>query len=188
MLEAIALKLVTSLTGYLFEGYLDTFKSIEVEGAPSWYGKSSPEDQLVGYGYQLGGIESIELARSNCTADLDKRINKLVEVSIYDNFKRVKDPKEKELLNRFKTDPELYVFITKYMKFEKIEHFEKKSDGLFTNARPAQTFTSCMIPKQAIVTYQTERLTLLQKELVDFKADNSIDEMDAEIERMKGKQ
>lgn len=113
MLEAIALKLITTLTGFLFQGYLDTFKYNKIDGAPSWYGGSGSSELLVGYGYYEGGIDTIKIAQNNCRIDIKNKINKSIEVIIYDNFKHIKDPKEKELIKRFKTDNELDTFCDK---------------------------------------------------------------------------
>lgn len=66
MLEAIILGLITTLTNHLFSATIDSFKSIEVEGAPSWYGKNLTHENLYAYGYARGDIESIEIAREDC--------------------------------------------------------------------------------------------------------------------------
>lgn len=187
MLEAILLKLVTSLTGFLFEGYLDTFKSIEIEGAPSWYERSGSKEMLVGYGYAEGGISSIEIAKNKCKMNIIHKINKGIEVSISDNFQYIKSQKEKEFINRFKIDNDLDLFVAKTMQYEKIEHFEAQTEGIFQKARQAQTFTGCMIAKEDILTYQKNRLETIKKELLGFKSNNALDEMEAELENMNKK-
>jgi hypothetical protein len=182
MLEAIALKLITTLTGFLFEGYLDTFKYNEINGAPTWYGSSGSSDVLVGYGYAQGGMESIKIAQKNCRMDIRRKIDKSIEVIIYDNFKHVKKPKEKEFLKRFKNDSELGTFVTKHLKYEKVEHLMPQEKTLFQDTRVREeTFAGCIIPKQAIIDYQKERLANISKELVNFKASNAFDELDAEL-------
>jgi len=181
MLEAIALKLITTLTGYLFQGYLDTFSSINIEGAPSWYGKNQTSQNVYAYGYAKGGIESIEIARENCRIAMIKKLNGLVEVVVYDNFKNIKDPKEKALLNEFKKDPDIALFVQKEMKYEKVEHFQEEKGGLFSKARPEQTFAGGMIPKQSIVAYQKDRLEKIKYTLTHFRATNAEDELDKEV-------
>jgi len=182
MLEAIALKLITTLTGFLFEGYLNTFKYNKIDGAPAWYGESGSANVLIGYGYYEGGINTIEIARSNCRVDIKNKIDKSIEVIIYDNFKHIKDSKEKELIKRFQNDTNLDTFVTKNMKFEKVEHLLPKESTLFSDARTREeTFTGCLIEKQIIIDYQKERLTEIRKELVHFKANNAFDELDASI-------
>lgn len=182
MLEAIVLKLITSLTGFLFEGYLDTFKYNEIDGAPSWYGNSGSNSQLVGYGYYKGDINTIVLAQKNCKQNIEAKINKSIEIIIYDNFKHVKDPKEKEFLKRVQYDETLSTFIEKNVKFEKVEHLKAKKETLFSDERKYdETFTGCMVEKKSILDYQKERLVVLQKELTNFKASNAQDELDAEL-------
>lgn len=178
MLEAIILKLITTLTGYLFSATIDSFKSIEVEGAPSWYGKNLDHDNLYAYGYARGDIESIEIARENCKITMIRRINDINEIVTYDNFKNIQDPKEKALINEFKSDPNIRVFVNKTMQFEKVEHFESQADGLMTKARPAQTFAGGMIPKKIIIDYQKERLDKIKFSLTHMRAGNGFDELD----------
>jgi len=180
MLEAITLKLITTLTGFLFQGYLDTFKYNEINGAPSWYGASGNANALVGYGYSEGGMDTIQIAQNNCKIDIKNKLNKGIEVIIYDNFKHVKNLKEKEFLKRFKNDHNLDTFITKNLKFEKVEHLLPQEKTLFQDARTREeTFAGCLMEKKIIIDYQKERLTNIRKELVHFKADNAFDELDS---------
>ena len=178
MLEAIILKLVTTLTGYLFSAALDSFKSIEIEGAPSWYGKSHNSANLYAYGYARGGIESVEIAREHCKNDMIKRLNQINEVIVYENFRNLKDPKEKALVEAFKNDPELGTFVLRSMKYEKVEHYTAKEKTLFTDARPEQTFAGGMIPKQMIIEYQKERLQKIKTSLTTMRFDVGMDELD----------
>ena len=183
MLEIIALKLITSLTGFLFEGYLDTFKYSKIDGAPSWYGNSGNSSQLVGYGYYKGGIETIYLAQNECKHDIENKITKGIEISIYDNFKFIKDSKEKEFLSRVQYDAELKIFIDKNVKYERIEHFLETKETLFKDRRKHdETFAGCMISKDTILFYQKERMAKIRKDLLDFKAKRGQDELDSELE------
>lgn len=182
MLEAIALKLITSLVGFMFEGYLDTFKYSKIDGAPSWYGQSGSNTMLIGYGYSKGGIENIPLAEQNCRNDVKNKINKTIEIIIYDNFKHIKDPKEKTFLSQIQNDVTLDTFIEKNVKFEKVEHLKEKKESLFADGRKYdETFAGCMVEKDIIISYQKERLSKLQKDLTNFKASNAEDELDAEL-------
>ena len=180
MLEAIIIKLVASLTGYLFEGFLDSTKSINVEGAPSWYGKDLGDKNLYSYGYSKGGMESIEISKDNCRVAMIKKIDGLIEVVVYDNFRNISDPNEVELINKFKTDSNTGVFVTKNMKFDKIEHFEEQKDSLQSKYRPAQTFAGGMIPKQVVLDYQKERLQKIKYEITHFRRKNLENELEAE--------
>jgi len=185
MLEVIALKLITSLTGFLFEGYLDTFKYNKIDGAPSWYGNSGTNSQLVGYGYYKGDIETISLAQNECKKDIKNKINKGIEIAIYDNFQHIKDPKEKEFLKRLQHDTTLEVFIDKNVKYEKVEHLKAKKEGLFSDGRKYdETFTGCMVAKDTILAYQKSRMIDLRKELTNFKSQNAEDELDNELGKM----
>ena len=180
MLEVIILKLVSSLTGYLFEGYLDSIKSINVEGAPSWYGKDHSSKNLYAYGYAKGDMESIEIARNNCHIGMVKKINGIIEVVVYDNFRNLKDPKEKQLVEEFKKDSNLEVFVTKNMTYEKLDSFEEQKESMFKKYRPAQSFAGGMIPKQAIIDYQKERLQKIKYEITHYRSNSAEDELDNE--------
>ena len=182
MLEAIILKLITTLTGYLFSATIDSYKSIEIEGAPSWYGKNLDHDNFYAYGYARGDMESVESARENCKTAMVYRLNDLNEIIIYDNFRNIKEPKEQALINAYKNDTELKVFVNKAMQFEKIEHFDAQEKGFLTNARPAQTFAGGMIPKTAIIAYQKERLEKIKTSLSTLRFNQGMDELDHEME------
>lgn len=181
MLEAIILKLVTTLTGYLFSAALDSFKSIEIEGAPSWYGKNLDSANLYAYGYARGGMESIEIARENCKVAMVKRLNEINEVIVYENFRNLKDPKEKALVEAFKKDSELNVFVTRSMRYEKIEHYQAQEKTFLTKARPEQTFAGGMIPKQMIIDYQKERLQKIKTSLTTLRYETGMDELDEQF-------
>ena len=181
MLDAIALKLITALSGFLFEGYLDAFKSVDIEGAPNWYQKSGSSVVLQGYGYEIGGIKSIDIAKENCKSDLRNKINKLIQISIEDNFKHIKNQKEKEIVRLYAIDANLPIFVDKNLKFEKIEHFDAEEKGVFQKARIAQTFVGCAVSKQSVLDYEKERLLEISKAVINFKSDEAIKELEAEI-------
>lgn len=181
MLEAIALKLITTLTGYLFENYLDTFKYAKIDGAPSWYAQSSSSENLHGYGFSKGGIESIDKARELCRTDLQNKIQKSIDIIVYDNFRDIADDAEKELVSRFKNDENLPLFVEKETRYEKIEHQNKREDSLFHDAREERTFTGCIIPKKAVVEYQTQRVNKIQKEVSLHRNEGALDSLDKEF-------
>jgi GTP-binding protein EngB required for normal cell division len=180
LLESLVVKLVTTLSGYFLEGYLDSLQYNKIDGAPTWYGDTSG-DKLMGYGYTKGGIETIEIAKTNCRMDIVKKINNGIEVVIYDNFKHVKEPDEKELIQRFKHDTNLDVFVTKSMSFDKVEHQKQRDESLFQDARINQTFTQCSVNIETLIKYQKERLTQIKKELVQHKSNKAFDELDKEV-------
>lgn len=180
ILESLALKLLTTLSGYFLEGYLDSLKYNKIDGAPTWYGSTS-DKKLVGYGFYKGGIETIEIAKTNCRIDVRKNIDKSIDVIVYDNFKHIKDEKEKEMLKQFKKDENLDFFITKTMSFDKVEHQKAKEKSLFQDANEERTFTQCSIAFESIISYQKERLQKIQKELITFKSNNAFDELESEL-------
>ena len=179
MLEAIALKLITTLTGFLFEGYLDTLSYSKIEGAPSWYGSSGSARLLHGYGYSKGGIEYIDVAKANCRADLQDKIQQSIEIIIYENFRDITHPIERELIAEVQNDPQLHIFVNRATKFERVEHQKEREKSFFRDANIAQTFAGCIIPKDEIIAYQTERITRLQKEISLQRSQEALDSLDA---------
>ena len=129
----------------------------------------------------MGGIKSVEIAKENCKNDLRNKINKLIQISIDDNFKHIKNPKEKEIVRLYGVDTNLTIFVDKNLKFEKIEHFEAEEKGVFQKARIAQTFVGCAVSKQSVLDYERGRLLEISKAVINFKSDEAIKELEAEI-------
>lgn len=140
---------------------------------------------LVGYGYSKGGIETIDNAKFTCKKDIENKISKMVEISIYDNFKSAKDPKEIAFLKHLQADTQLKVFIDKNTKFEKIEHLKEKKESLFSDGRKYdETFAGCMIEKDIVIDYQKSRMKEITKELSQFRMESGVDELEAELEKI----
>ena len=65
MFEAIILGMAKSLASYLFSGYLKAhYGSIEIDNAPSWYGKEPREAVCVSDYSPYGGIQKIEIVKN----------------------------------------------------------------------------------------------------------------------------
>lgn len=177
MLEAIAIKLVTTLAGYLFEMALESRENINIEGAPGWYGKADNKDTLYVYAFLEGGIETVDPVKEEIRRKMRERIQEAIDVTVYEKFRDVSDPKEKALVDQFQKDENLALFVKRHLKFHKLEHFAAKEADLFSNARTAKTFAAGVIPTQLIIDYQEERIKKIRYQITHSRAGSAFEEL-----------
>ncbi|MCB9493862.1 MAG: hypothetical protein H6681_00275 [Desulfobacteraceae bacterium] len=181
MLEAIGIKLITVLAGFLFEHGLVSIDKIQVAGAPSWYYEESNNDYLYVFSYKDGGIETIEPLKMDLEIMMEKRIEDIIEIVIYQNFRDVKDPKEKELVRQFGKDPNLSLFVKSNIKYERIVQQDMREKGLIFKGRPERTFGSAVLSKKALLDYQEERITILREQIVREQSSKMFDKLGSEL-------
>jgi len=166
MVLAIATALVKTLSSYLFSAYLKShYGSVEVDGAPSWYG-SEPDDAICVSTYRNGGIEELELTKEDSKIKLRKKVNHIIELVIYKNFKNL-TPDEEEFLNKISKDKKLPLFVDSNTKFQniKVDEDEKK------------VFVRSCLDKKALIEYEKNRVKELTKNLTYYKSDKAFDEL-----------
>jgi hypothetical protein len=167
MFEGIAFALVKTLASYLFGGYLKAhYGSVEIEGAPSWYG-SEPDEAICVSTYNKGGLDKLELTKKQSKIKLNKRINHIIEIVIYQNFKHLKSDEEK-FLESIQKDEKLPLFVDSNMKFQNIKVDEDKK----------MVFVRSCLDKEAFIKYEKNRVKELQKNLTFYKSDKAFDELD----------
>jgi hypothetical protein len=167
MFEAIILGMAKSLASYLFGGYLKAhYGSVEIDNAPSWYGKEPREAVCVSDYSPYGGIQKIEIVKNRTKIGLKNRIDKIISVVIYQNFKNL-TPDEDNFLNRVKKDTKLPLFIEANMRFQNIK-VDKKG----------RVFVRSCIDKNNLINYEKRRLKKLSKELSYYKSDKAFEEME----------
>jgi len=181
MLEAIGIKLITVLAGFLFEHGLVSIDKIQVAGAPSWYYEESSNDYIYVFSYKDGGIETIEPLKAELSLLMEKRIQGIIDVVIYQNFRDVKDPREKELVRLFGKDPDLHLFVKSNIKFERIVQQDMRKKGLIFKGRPERTFGSAVISKKALLDYQEERITTLREQIVKEQSSKIFEKLGSEL-------
>jgi hypothetical protein len=177
MVEAIAIKLLTVLAGYVFENTLAAQESINIQGAPGWYMKPSDSNMIWVYAFVDGGPETVETVEKTLNTRMQQRIEEAIEVIIYDNFRNLKDPAEIAFVDALKTDPELAVFVRKHIQIHKLEHYQQQRKSLFTKERPARSFGGAKLPRQALLDYQRERLGKLTRSISLHRADKGFGEL-----------
>ncbi|MBD3840746.1 MAG: hypothetical protein IE909_02465 [Campylobacterales bacterium] len=169
MVIVITTALVETLAKHMFNKYLEESDKIQIGGAPSWYMKPI-DDRMCVFTHQKGGLDSIEIAKNDSKIKMEKKINGVIEIVIYDNLKHVKDTQEKAVVDLFRIDSQLPVFVNKNIDFSRVSY----EDDVDT------TFVRACIDKNVIVEYQKERLTKIQEEVVKHKANKAYNELEGE--------
>jgi len=170
MLLLITSALVETLTKHMFNNHLDERDKIEIGGAPSWY-MMPVEDKMCVFAHKSGGLDMIDLVKDNSKLKMIKKINGTIDIVIYENMKNVQNEKEKEVINKWNKDSNLPVFINQNLEYNRVKY----EDEIET------TFVRACIPNQTIITYQTERLSSIKKEVLKYKSKSALDEMDMEL-------
>lgn len=182
MLEAIAIKLVTALTGLLFNMGVKSMDKIQIDNAPSWYMEESNSNYIYVFSFKNGGIETIDPLKADLEIKMEKKIQDIIQTLIYENFRNINDPLEKELVNQFKKDANLPVFVKRYIKINRIKQQKGVKKGLFREQKDEITFGSAILPKKELINYQKERLSLLREKIELGKSKKAYDKLDSEIE------
>ena len=167
MVLAIATALVKTLSSYLFSSYLKAhYGSVEIDGAPSWYGEE-PDEAICVSTYRNGGIEELEFTKNDSKIKLRKKVNHILELVIYNNFKNL-TPDEEDFLNKIAKDKKLPLFVDSNTKFQniKVDEDEKK------------VFVRSCLDKEALINYEKNRVKELSKNLTYYKADKGFDELE----------
>ncbi|MEA3373193.1 MAG: hypothetical protein U9Q62_05815 [Campylobacterota bacterium] len=167
----LGLALLKTLASFLFDQYLYSTTEYDIDNAPSWYYQESA-DEMCAFTYEYGKLESIEKAKTAAQKQMQTKISQLIDRSIYQHYKNSTTPKEDKMLEYFSKDVKLPIFVDSNLHYVKVKH-EDNADI---------TFVKACIPKQTILTYQTERLKNIQKELSIHRSDEALKELDREFE------
>jgi hypothetical protein len=167
MITLIATAMLKSLTSFLFGNYLKAhYGSIEIDGAPSWYGQE-PDEAICVSTYNKGGLEKLEITKQDSKIKLKKKVNHIIELVIYKNFKNL-TPDEDAFLNSIQKDKKLPLFIDSNMKFQNIKVDEDKN----------MVFVRSCLDKQAFLNYEKKRLKELSTDLTYYKSDKAFNELE----------
>jgi hypothetical protein len=166
----IATALTETLVKHMFKKYLDERDKIELGGAPSWY-MVELDDKLCTFAHNKGGLDSVEIAKKDATIKMRKQIGKIVEVVIYDNMQNVKNEKEKAIVDKWKVDSNLPVFVDKHLDYSRIA-YEDEVDT---------TFVRACIPRQIIFDYQKNRLEGIKSAVLAQKSSSAFGDLDDEF-------
>ncbi|GAB1535782.1 hypothetical protein ADMFC3_14130 [Geovibrio sp. ADMFC3] len=170
MFELIALALAKALAAYLFKFYVLATPVVKIEGAPNWFYKESSNEICV-FAHERGGYDAVDALKGSSYTLMNEKINGILQVAVYDEYRNLKDPKEIEFTKAFMKDPELPVFITKTMQFRNIV-YDKDIHTAFSKA---------CIGKNELISYQEERLEKLKYSLSHERAGNAFDELEESV-------
>lgn len=170
MLESLAFALVKTLISFMFEQHLEHAQSVRIESAPKWYYQQTV-DHICDSGYAYGRLEAVENAKADARKLMVLRINTAMESATYENFRNRTDPTERALIDRFKKDDNLPVFVEGSVVYENVEYQDKSSTA----------YVRVCIPKEKLIAYQEERVGKLKKAVTQHRRDRAFDALDGEL-------
>lgn len=170
MLLVIASALVETLTKHMFQRQLNEMDKIEIGGAPSWYMKPV-DDEMCVFAHKVGNLDTIEISKNKAYYKMIKKINDTIDVVVYENTKNITNKKEKILVNKWKKDSELPVFVKQNLSYSRVTYEDEVNTS----------FVRACIKNQTVINYQTERLSNIKKDLLTFKSNSAIDEMENDL-------
>ena len=113
-LLGLAITLGNTFAGYVFDVYLRTEDFLDIDGAPDWYLRNDDAEWDCAFGYAPGNLASVEVAKSDATKNLISQQEQYVESVIRNEVqrRRLRDEKERQLVEQFLNDSELKNFVT----------------------------------------------------------------------------
>ena len=176
-LLGLALSLGNTLAGYIFDIYLRTENTLDIDGAPDWYLRNDDAEWDCAFGYAPGNLASVEVAKSDATKNLISQQEQYVESVIRNEVqrRRLRDEKERQLVEQFLNDSELKNFVTGQRQFLKITYEDAK------DVRAA--FVKACLGRETIVNYQKERLQRITTELSKKRAESAFRELDTRLDQ-----
>lgn len=167
MLESLAFALVKTFITFMFNQHLEHAESVHIEGAPSWYYQQT-RGHICDSGSAHGDLDAVEQSKANARKQMVTRLNKALEIVVYENFRDKSDPTERALVERFKRDENLPVFVESAVIYENLKYEEKQSTA----------YARVCIAKDTLQTYQLERVGKLKKAVTLHHRDRAIDMLD----------
>jgi hypothetical protein len=119
----------------------------------------------------LGALNAVDVSKANARTSMGKRIQPAMESVAYESYRNRAEPTEQALVKQFTVDTNLPTFINASVVYENIEYREKNRVA----------YTRVCIPKERMLAYQEERVTLLAKNLSIHRRNRGMDELDKEV-------
>ncbi len=170
MVMLIVGAMVETLVKHMTQSYLDKMDGVKIGGAPSWY-MEPVKNKMCIYTHRKGGLSSIDIAKKNANYKMSKKINDVIEIVIYDTKGNIKDKKEKAVVEKFKKDENLGVFVKRNMNYSKIV-YEEDIKTVFVRA---------CIPAKTIISYQESRLMDINEAVLGAKSSSAFGSLDDEF-------
>jgi len=171
MIAVIGLCLVKTLTSYLFGAYLKYhWGSMDLEGAPFWYGREG-KDEICVSTFNNGGLDKLDLTKNQAKVKLTKKLSSILEyvTSNDKQFKHLK-PDEEEYLENLIKDKKIsqFVNLNTYYKNQKIDEDEHR------------VFVRACVKKDKFIEFEKERVKDLKKNVTFYKGKKAFDELDSD--------
>ena len=170
MVMLIVGAVVETLVKHMTQKYLDNMDGVKIGGAPSWY-MEPVKNKMCIYTHRKGGLSSIDIAKKNANYKMSKKINDVIEVVIYDTKGNIKDKKEQAVIDKFKKDKNLGVFVKRNTNFSKVVY----EDEIKT------AFVRACIPAKTIIGYQEDRLMAINEAVLGAKSSSAFGSLDEEF-------
>jgi hypothetical protein len=152
----------------MFSNYLDEQSQIKIGGAPSWY-MQPVDNQICTFSHKKGKNDiEIDIVKDKSRFKMIKKINNTIDIVIYENTKNITNKKEKAVVNKFRIDDNLPLFVKQNLVYSKIIY----EDEIKT------TFVRSCIKSQIVLDYQILRLQEIKKEVTKEKAKSAFDDLD----------
>jgi hypothetical protein len=173
-IEFLIFNFLDVLTKEVFKRGIDTMESVSIEQAPSWY-QQNDKDNLTVYITKVGSIDIIDSAKDIAKKRMMNNIEDIIDISIYETFK---DKKYDKFIDRVKQDDKLYIFVNKNILYPKIEYTKEQKESFFSSYKEGRVFIKAIIPKDAILIYQKDRINKINYSISHDKAKKNFEDMD----------
>ena len=170
MVMLIVGAMVETLAKHMTQKYLDNVDGVKIGGAPSWY-MEPVKGKMCVFTHKKGDFSSIDVAKLNANFKMTKRIDDVIDIVIYKNMGNIKNPKEKSVVDRFKKDENLKVFVKQNINYSKVVY----EDEIKT------AFVRSCIPATTILKYQNSRLSDINKAVLSSKSGSAFDSLNDEF-------
>jgi hypothetical protein len=170
MLETLAFTLFKAYVAFLFGQQLRQQDTVLIEGAPKWY-YQTVDDHVCRSGFGTGDLGAIETAKQNARYALVQNIDKGVKTVIYEHFREVENPAERELIARFEADAILPRFVDSNLRYHNVEYLDEVNKG----------FARVCVQTKNLVKYQKNRLENIRIAVLEKYRSEAFDELEAEI-------
>jgi len=129
------------------------------------------DDDMCVFSHKSGELDTIDFVKNKSRLKMIKKIDDTIDIVIYENIKNITNQKEKEIVNKWKIDSNLPVFVNKNLDYSRISYEDEIK----------ATFVRACIPKKTFIDYQSKRLEIIKKEVLKFKSKSAINEMENEL-------
>jgi hypothetical protein len=179
MLEIIVISIVKAITSYVTTSYLKNhYGSIDIQGAPFWYGRE-PSELICSSTFKYGSMEQIDTAKKQAVIKLNKKLSAVINDAIYENkkFKHLK-PDEEAFIQKIINDKQLLKFVTNKIIYKNIKYDEDKNI----------VFVRGCVTKKDFISFETDRVKELSKELTFYKSDKAFKELNGSEDKFNDRE